>query len=165
MDTRLASSSSVCSAWPVIILVAAALAVLLSPSYIVSSAFDAGEYFALLLASSGGFQIAGFLLDCPEPIQRPGRLEFTSANITEPRLLALAFGALFYVAIRFVEAYGLWWNRGWAAILGIASAGLYIPFEIIELVEHVTWISVLALVFNILVVAILWLTRPKSASR
>lgn len=87
-----------------------------------------------------------------------------SANITEPRLLALAFGALFYVAIRFVEAYGLWWNRGWAAILGIASSGLYIPFEIIELVEHVTWISVLAPVFNILVVAVLWLTRPKSAS-
>ena len=87
-----------------------------------------------------------------------------SANITEPRLLALAFGALFYVAIRFVEACGLWRNRSWAAILGIASAGLYIPFEIIELEQRVTWTSLLMLVFNILVVAVLWFARPKAAS-
>jgi len=87
-----------------------------------------------------------------------------SADITEPRLLELAFGALFYVAIRFVEAYGLWRNRGWAAILGIASAGLYIPFEIIELEQRVTWTSLLMLVFNILVVAVLWFARPKAAS-
>jgi NADH-quinone oxidoreductase subunit N len=40
-----------------IILVSAALAVLLSPSYIETSAFDAGEYYALLLASATGMML------------------------------------------------------------------------------------------------------------
>jgi len=40
-----------------IILVSAALSVLLSPSYIETSAFDAGEYYALLLASATGMML------------------------------------------------------------------------------------------------------------
>jgi NADH-quinone oxidoreductase subunit N len=40
-----------------IILLCALLAILLSPSYIETSAFDAGEYYALLLASSTGMML------------------------------------------------------------------------------------------------------------
>lgn len=40
-----------------VILVAAALAVLLSPSYIRTSAFDSGEYYALVLAATAGMML------------------------------------------------------------------------------------------------------------
>ena len=40
-----------------VILVAAALAVLLSPSYIRTSAFDPGEYYALVLAATAGMML------------------------------------------------------------------------------------------------------------
>ncbi|MCB5190690.1 DUF2127 domain-containing protein [Methylobacillus arboreus] len=79
-----------------------------------------------------------------------------SANITEPRLLALAFGAMFYAAIRLLEAYGLWLGRHWAIVLGIASAGLYLPFEILELLAHFSWLGLSVFASNLVIVAILW---------
>ena len=85
-------------------------------------------------------------------------LEFGS-HLTEPRILALAFGALFYSTIRLIEAYGLWVGRHWAVILGIASAGLYLPFEILELLAHFSWPGLSIFLTNLLVVAILWRYR------
>lgn len=81
------------------------------------------------------------------------------SHLTEPRILALAFGALFYSAIRLIEAYGLWVGRHWAVMLGIASAGLYLPFEILELLAHFSWPGLSILLTNLLVVAILWRYR------
>lgn len=85
-----------------------------------------------------------------------------SANITEPRLLALGFGALFYVAIRWLEAYGLWRNRNWAAMLGIISSGLYLPFEIVEIAAHPSRLSVAVFLFNLVAVAVIWWSRPRT---
>lgn len=79
-----------------------------------------------------------------------------AGNITEPRLMALAFGAMFYAAIRLLEAYGLWLGRHWAVVLGMASAGLYLPFEILELLAHFSWLGFAVFAANILIVAILW---------
>ena len=84
-----------------------------------------------------------------------------SANITHPKILALGAGAVAYVAIRFAEAYGLWHNRRWAIILGIVSSGIYLPFEINELIVHQSLLSVLILTLNIVVIIVLWLGRPK----
>lgn len=79
-----------------------------------------------------------------------------AGNITEPRLMALAFGAIFYAAVRLLEAYGLWLGRHWAVILGMASAGLYLPFEILELLAHFSWLGFGVFAANIVIVAILW---------
>lgn len=79
-----------------------------------------------------------------------------AGNITEPRLMALAFGAMFYAAIRLLEAYGLWLGRHWAIVLGMASAGLYLPFEILELLAHFSWLGFAVFAANIVIVAILW---------
>lgn len=80
-------------------------------------------------------------------------------NISEPRLMALAFGAVFYASIRLLEAYGLWLGRHWAIILGMASAGLYLPFEILELLARFTWLGLGIFLTNLLIVAILWRHR------
>jgi len=86
-----------------------------------------------------------------------------SHNMTEPRLLALAFGALFYVALRWVEAYGLWFGRNWATMLGIISAGLYLPFEIIELVYRPSLLAALVLGSNIVIIYVLWRSQRRGA--
>jgi uncharacterized membrane protein (DUF2068 family) len=60
---------------------------------------------------------------------------------------------LVYAAIRFAEAYGLWFERRWAEWLAAASGAIYVPVEIYELLRHVTWVRVSALALNVLVVA------------
>lgn len=71
---------------------------------------------------------------------------------TDSRLFLLAIGAAVYASVRFVEAYGLWLGRRWAKFLGAFSGGIYIPFEMLELYERVTWISAGALVLNLAIV-------------
>ncbi|MFA6179763.1 MAG: DUF2127 domain-containing protein, partial [Candidatus Methylopumilus sp.] len=94
---------------------------------------------------------------CSNPAHTyPKILLALSHNITEPRLLALASGALFYVALRWIEAYGLWYGRKWASLLGIISAGLYVPLELAEMVSHPSWLNTGLLVINLAIVAVLW---------
>ena len=78
-----------------------------------------------------------------------------SANLTDARLWLLAVLAAAYAMVRFVEAYGLWRARRWAEWLAALSAGIYLPFEVYELFKGATWISVGALVANVLVIGLM----------
>ena len=51
-------------------------------------------------------------------------------------LWLLALGVLVYAALRLLEAVGLWLGKAWALWLGALSAGIYLPFEVVELVKH-----------------------------
>ncbi len=68
-----------------------------------------------------------------------------------------------YAVIRFVEAYGLWFERRWAEWLAALSGAIYVPAEIYELTRSVSWIKVGALVLNLAIVLymcfMLWRTR------
>jgi uncharacterized membrane protein (DUF2068 family) len=64
--------------------------------------------------------------------------------------LAAAAGA--YAALRFAEAFGLWYQRRWAEWLTVVTAGLYIPIEIYALSRHVNGVKVILLIVNVLVV-------------
>jgi uncharacterized membrane protein (DUF2068 family) len=79
-------------------------------------------------------------------------LEFT-ARLPETRLAPYAAGALLYVAMRFAEAYGLWRDRAWAEWLAVVSGGIYLPVELYELMERVTWAKATLIVVNAAVVA------------
>ena len=74
---------------------------------------------------------------------------------TDARLWFLAFGALGYAAMRFIEAYGLWRERRWAEWFAVASGGLYIPIELYELWLGVTWAKTCMLALNTMIVAYL----------
>jgi uncharacterized membrane protein (DUF2068 family) len=67
-------------------------------------------------------------------------------------LTVLAFA---YVAVRFVEAYGLWRERRWAEWFAAVSAGLYVPFELWEIIHHVTLLKIFLFGANIGIVAFL----------
>jgi len=67
-------------------------------------------------------------------------------------LTALSF---VYVAVRFVEAYGLWWERKWAEWFAAVSAALYVPFELWEIHKHPSPLKLILLGANIGIVAFL----------
>lgn len=87
-------------------------------------------------------------------------LSLLHAADSEHGLLTLA--AVAYAALRFFEAYGLWFMRNWARWLGLVSAGIYVPFELYYLVRDPSLTSVSVLTVNLIVLWLLW-PRPKPA--
>jgi uncharacterized membrane protein (DUF2068 family) len=76
-----------------------------------------------------------------------------SRRITDTRLWQLALAAAGYSLVRFIEAYGLWHMRGWGQWFAALSGAVYIPFELVELVNRPNWLSVGALLLNAGIVA------------
>jgi uncharacterized membrane protein (DUF2068 family) len=74
-------------------------------------------------------------------------------DLSSGRLWVLAALAVTYACVRFIEAYGLWWNRAWAKWVAALSGGIYVPFEIYELYLSVSWLKLAALLVNLTVVA------------
>ncbi|HET9184229.1 MAG TPA: DUF2127 domain-containing protein [Candidatus Angelobacter sp.] len=59
---------------------------------------------------------------------------------------------LIYAAIRFTEATGLWLEKEWAEWFALVSGGVYIPYEIAEVVRHHNRTTWAILIVNILIV-------------
>ncbi len=76
-----------------------------------------------------------------------------ASRVTDARLWLLAGLAMLYACARLVEAYGLWRGRRWAEWFALATASIYVPFEILAIIHRVTWVKILALVVNAVVVA------------
>lgn len=74
-------------------------------------------------------------------------------NVTPVRTVVLV-GSL-YVAVRLIEAWGLWHDKVWGEWFGIIACAVYIPLEVQHIVRHTSWQAALVLVFNIALVLIL----------
>ena len=83
-----------------------------------------------------------------------------ASQTTDARLWFAASIGFVYVALRFVEAFGLWFSQKWAEWFALISGGIYLPLEVYELFRRVTWMRVTALVANLIVVVaiglVLW---------
>ena len=89
-------------------------------------------------------------------------------HLQNTHLSLLALGAAAYSSLRFLEAYGLFRRAAWAEVLAALSGAIYVPFEIANLLRHFTWLSLGALVLNVLVVLIMLaalMRRRRSAGR
>ena len=82
-----------------------------------------------------------------------------AGNLNDGRLRALAAFAAGYGLIRFVEAYGLWLKKTWAEWFAIISGSIYLPVEVYELFERVTWTRVIVLLVNAFIVGYLVYVR------
>jgi uncharacterized membrane protein (DUF2068 family) len=74
--------------------------------------------------------------------------------------------ALVYAAIRFTEATGLWLEKEWAEWFALISGGVYIPYEIAEVLRHhnrMTWAILLINVAIVLYMA--WLLQDSYRRR
>lgn len=68
---------------------------------------------------------------------------------------ALAIGAILYAFLEGTEGVGLAMRRRWAEYLTVIATGLFIPFEIYEVVSKLTVFRASALLVNIAVVGYL----------
>jgi uncharacterized membrane protein (DUF2068 family) len=60
-----------------------------------------------------------------------------------------------YIALRLIEATGLWLDKAWGEYLGALSGGIYIPFELKHWMHTPSWINALIVVLNAAIVAYL----------
>ena len=82
-----------------------------------------------------------------------------ASGLTDGRLWALAAGAVAYSAVRFTEAWGLWNRRVWAEWFALLSGLLYVPWEIVEVVQRPNWIHMGLLAGNLLIVGYMLFIR------
>jgi len=83
-------------------------------------------------------------------------------HLTDTHLQLFAAGAGLYALLHFIEAYGLWRQRRWGWMLGIASAGIYLPVEIWELIHRFTWTSAGVFALNLVIILVLWVSRVQN---
>ncbi|WP_055588134.1 DUF2127 domain-containing protein [Peterkaempfera griseoplana] len=74
-------------------------------------------------------------------------------------LTVVAVALLVYALIETVEGVGLWMARRWAEYLTVIATAAFLPLEIYELTEKVSWLKVATLVINVL--AVLWIALSK----
>jgi uncharacterized membrane protein (DUF2068 family) len=64
-----------------------------------------------------------------------------------------------YALVEVVEGVGLWVAARWAEYLTVVATAAFLPLEVYELTERVTWLRVVALVFNVAAVVYLLLAK------
>jgi uncharacterized membrane protein (DUF2068 family) len=126
-----------------------------------------GAKGALVLATGFGLLafIHGGLRDAAEELVRDIHLNparhypriflDAAAHITDTQLRLLALAALLYAVVRFIEAFGLWHRKRWAAWFGALSGGIYIPVELFEVAHRLSWVRLTVLGVNMVIVAYL----------
>ena len=89
-----------------------------------------------------------------------------AAHINDTGLRSLAVLAFLYAVVRLIEAYGLWRMKVWAEWFAIISGTIYLPIEVYEIFEHVTWMRVMVFIINAFIVGYLvYLRTLNRASR
>lgn len=86
-------------------------------------------------------------------------------RISDIHLWKIALVATIYVALRFIEAYGLWRIRPWAEWLAIASGCIYIPFEIEDLLRRPDIFRLTIIVVNVGIVLYMMMLRLEAAKK
>jgi uncharacterized membrane protein (DUF2068 family) len=97
----------------------------------------------------------GWNLDDSKIVRHIGEA-FTLSSTT---LLWIAIGLIAYALIELIEAVGLWLMKRWGEYFAVIATSAFLPLEIYELTEKVTWLRLLAVLINI--VAVVWLLWSK----
>jgi uncharacterized membrane protein (DUF2068 family) len=79
----------------------------------------------------------------------------TFSHLSSGQLWIMAFSALLYAAVRFIEAVGLWMQRQWAEWFGLLTGGIYIPVELLEIMRKVTPVRIAVFLVNVVIVGYL----------
>jgi uncharacterized membrane protein (DUF2068 family) len=88
-----------------------------------------------------------------------------AGRTSDARLRTLAALAFVYSGVRFIEAYGLWRLRAWAEWFAIVSGGIYVPLELYEIFRRPSWLRLVILLLNLVVVAYLARVRWAATKR
>ena len=90
----------------------------------------------------------------------PVRLIDKALHTPQGTLTWVTIGVLAYGVLELVEAVGLWSLKRWGEYVAVIGTSVFLPLEIYEILERVTWLRIGALVINLFaVVYILWTKR------
>jgi uncharacterized membrane protein (DUF2068 family) len=79
--------------------------------------------------------------------------------LTQIALVWIAVGLLAYAALMFVEAVGLWMIKRWGEYFSVIVTSVFLPWEIYEIADRLTWLRLVLLLINI--AAVVWLIWSK----
>jgi uncharacterized membrane protein (DUF2068 family) len=71
----------------------------------------------------------------------------------------VAAAAAAYAALEGTEAVGLWLSRRWAEYLTLIATVVFVPYEIYELTKSISWLKLLTLAINLLIVIYLLVAK------
>jgi uncharacterized membrane protein (DUF2068 family) len=90
----------------------------------------------------------------------PVKLIQKALDADHATLELVAVGVLAYGALELLEGVGLWLMKRWGEYVAMVGTLVFIPLEIYELLERVTWLRVVAFMLNVFaVVYLLWTKR------
>ena len=90
------------------------------------------------------------------PVVDTIRRTFTYPHST---LTVVAVALLAYALIELVEGVGLWMLKRWAEYLAVVATAAFLPIEIYELTEKVSWLKIATLTLNVLAVLYILLSK------
>jgi uncharacterized membrane protein (DUF2068 family) len=70
-------------------------------------------------------------------------------------------GAVFYSLFMLLQAVGLIFRVSWIVWLVIGESGFFVPIELFELVHRPSWVKLVILAVNILIVWYLFANRAR----
>ncbi|WP_042392571.1 DUF2127 domain-containing protein [Streptacidiphilus carbonis] len=85
-------------------------------------------------------------------IQKTFSYKHSTLEITAAALLV-------YALIEIVEGFGLWAAKRWAEYLTVVATAAFLPLEIYELTDKVSWIKIATLLINVLAVVYILLAK------
>ena len=74
-------------------------------------------------------------------------------------LVITALAMLVYALIEIVEGFGLWAAKRWAEYLTVVATAMFLPLEVYELTEKVSWLKIGTLALNLLAVVYILLAK------
>lgn len=80
-------------------------------------------------------------------------------SFRQSTLAFIALGLAIYGLLQLVEAVGLWLAKRWGEYFAVVATAAFIPIEVYELTEKITWVRLLALAINIGAVVYLLVTK------
>ncbi|MEO7941914.1 MAG: DUF2127 domain-containing protein [Marmoricola sp.] len=90
----------------------------------------------------------------------PVRLIEKALNASHSTLLLVSVGVLAYAALQLLEGIGLWLMKRWGEYVAVVGTSVFIPLEVYEILEKVTWLRIAALLLNLFaVVYLVWTKR------
>jgi uncharacterized membrane protein (DUF2068 family) len=94
-------------------------------------------------------------------LQSAGPVRLIQKALTaDPHTLTIvSIGVLAYGALELLEAVGLWLMRRWGEYVAVVGTAVFIPLEIYELLERVTWLRLVAFALNVFAVVYILLTK------
>lgn len=80
-------------------------------------------------------------------------------NAKPSTLNLIAAGVLLYAALEILEGIGLWSLRRWGEYVAVVGTTIFVPLEVYELTEKISWLKLAVLLINI--AAVLYLLFSK----